>query len=244
MATYLITGASRGIGLSLVALLASFPSSQVGKVFATARQDNSPKLREIIKQHPGRIQFVKLDVTDNETLKQATAQVERDLHGKGLDILINNAGVMPWTPGGVTSMDDLGEVFNVNVTSVHNITRAFLPLLRKGKTKKIVNISGNYMHLLTPAYKITKAALNMLTMQYALEHGKDGFIFIAVSPGWLKTELGGEAADLPVEVGARATLNIVHNKTEKDNGKFFNIHVEGWEQKEGPNQYNGAELPW
>lgn len=101
MATYLITGSARGIGLGLVCLLASLPASQVGKVFATSRLDNSPKLKELIQQYPGRVQFVQLDVTDKDSVKQATAEVERALDGKPLDFLINNAGFMPWTSGGI-----------------------------------------------------------------------------------------------------------------------------------------------
>ncbi|CRG88458.1 hypothetical protein PISL3812_05488 [Talaromyces islandicus] len=253
MASYVITGSSRGIGLGLVSLLASLPASQVGKVFATSRQDNSPKLTELIKQHPDRVQFVQLDVTDRESVKRAAAEVERVLDGKPLDVLINNAGFMPWTSGGVVDADDLAETFNMNVVSVHNVTRAFLPMLVKGETKKVFNIStsvgsiaqaNRYMHLLVPSYKITKAALNMLTKQYALEFADAGFTFVALSPGWLQTDMGGEGADLPVDIGVRATLHIVHSKTKKDNGRFFNIKVAGWENKQGPNQYNGAELPW
>jgi NAD(P)-dependent dehydrogenase (short-subunit alcohol dehydrogenase family) len=101
MASYVITGSSRGIGLGLVSLLASLPASQVGKVFATSRQNNSSKLKELIQQHPDRVQFVQLDVTDKESVKRAAAEIEHVLDGKPLDILINNAGFMPWTPGGV-----------------------------------------------------------------------------------------------------------------------------------------------
>lgn len=101
MATYLITGSARGIGFGLVSVLASLPTSQVGKVFATSRQDNSSKLKELIQQHPGRVQFVQLDVTNKDSVKHAAAEVERALDGKPLDILINNAGFMPWTSGGI-----------------------------------------------------------------------------------------------------------------------------------------------
>lgn len=56
--------------------------------------------------------------------------------------------------------------------------------------------------------------------------------------------MGGDGADLPVDIGVKATLDIVHGNTKQDNGKFLNIKVMGWENKEGPNQYDGAELPW
>jgi hypothetical protein len=56
--------------------------------------------------------------------------------------------------------------------------------------------------------------------------------------------MGSQDADLPVEVGARQTLDIIHRSTKEDNGKFWNIHVAGWETAPGPNQYDGKELPW
>jgi len=56
--------------------------------------------------------------------------------------------------------------------------------------------------------------------------------------------MGGEGADLPVDVGVKATLDIVLRSTKQDNGKFLNIKVAGWEDNEGPNRYDGADLPW
>lgn len=101
MATYLITGSARGLGFGLASHLASLPASQVGKVFATSRQDNSPQLKKLIQQHPDRVRFVQLDVTDKESIKRAFAEVELALDGKPLDVLINNAGFMPWSSGGI-----------------------------------------------------------------------------------------------------------------------------------------------
>ncbi|KAM3067367.1 hypothetical protein ACMFMF_009858 [Clarireedia jacksonii] len=62
-----------------------------------------------------------------------------------------------------------------------------------------------------PAYKISKAALNILTVQYAHSFAQEEFTFLAVSPGWLRTDLGGPTADLDTETGAKAVLDIVHS---------------------------------
>ncbi len=123
-------------------------------------------------------------------------------------------------PGGITSMSDsaLTESFDVNVTSVHRMTSALMPLLKQGKKKTIINMyeanwflfilwrlistmismltaflrstslgsisyASNFGQAPVPGYKISKAALNMLTVQYALEYGTDGFTVVAVSPG-------------------------------------------------------------
>lgn len=104
MASFLITGSSRGLGLALATRLASLPSSQVGTIFATARQDNSSQLKELITSSSGRVQFVGLDVTNKSSIEEATRSVEQKLQGKGLDYLINNAGVLDWNPAGVAGM--------------------------------------------------------------------------------------------------------------------------------------------
>lgn len=60
----------------------------------------------------------------------------------------------------------------------------------------------------------------------------------------MRTKLGGDSADLSVEQSSNAVLDIIFRATTADNGKFFNIHIPGWEKAEGLNQYDGAEVPW
>jgi NAD(P)-dependent dehydrogenase (short-subunit alcohol dehydrogenase family) len=103
MASYLITGCSRGLGLSIIATLAKKPASEVRVVFASARS-TSRALEEVVSSSPGRVIFVQLDITDEECVKEAARQVEKMLEDKGLDILINNAGVLNTTPGGIETM--------------------------------------------------------------------------------------------------------------------------------------------
>ncbi|KAJ5301269.1 hypothetical protein PENANT_c023G02251 [Penicillium antarcticum] len=256
MASYLITGSSRGLGLALVARLATLPRTEVGTIIATARQDNSALLTEIVNASPGRIQMLNLDVTDIASVDAAVGAAERSLPGKGLDVLINNAGVMDWSPTGLEGMDNLNDMFNINVTAAHLVSRAFLPLLRKGNKKTVVNISSTlgsiamadgFKSMPVPAYKISKAALNMLTVQYAHQYADDGFTFLGISPGWLRTNLGGSRADLPVETGAEKVMEIIRNATPKQNGKFMNIHLPGWNEGQGAgraDQYDGKEIPW
>ncbi|EXJ67534.1 uncharacterized protein A1O5_09547 [Cladophialophora psammophila CBS 110553] len=192
-------------------------------------------------------------ITEKDSIKAAVSQIDKALAGKGLDVLINNAGVLLLSVDGIETMDNLGYPLKVNVEAVHDITAAFLPLLRKGEQKTVLNITSTlgsvaiapqFMYAPTPSYKVLKAALNMLTVQYALELGKEGFTFLMVSPGYLKTDMGGDRADLPVEVGAKATLDILFENTKEDNGKCKAIHVPGWEDVEGPNVYNGREVAW
>ncbi|KAI1616527.1 short-chain dehydrogenase-like protein [Exophiala viscosa] len=255
MTSYLITGAGRGLGLELAAQLASLPTSQVSTVFAAIRSSTPPSaLQTLIDHSKGRvIALTSTVVTDRASLDKAAAQVEALLNGKGLDVLINNAGVMPPAFKGIAKMDNLRYAFEVNVEAVHETTSAFLPLLKKGTGKKVVNISTTlgsmdhapkYKWAPFPAYKISKTALNMLTVQWAQEYAEEGFTVFAVTPGWLKTDLGTENADLDVSVGAKATLHVIGNSTTEDNGTFRNILVPGWENTDGPNQYDGKIVPW
>jgi NAD(P)-dependent dehydrogenase (short-subunit alcohol dehydrogenase family) len=103
MASFLVTGASRGLGLAFVQRLSALPVSEVGTVFATARSQ-SPELEELAKQSAGRVIVIKLEVTDETSIKQAATKVGDKLGGKGLDVLINNAGVCDYTPDGVKAM--------------------------------------------------------------------------------------------------------------------------------------------
>ncbi|PYH70970.1 SDR family oxidoreductase [Aspergillus vadensis CBS 113365] len=252
MASYLITGASRGIGLATARTLASKPASEVSVIFAAARTQTDD-LKRLVAQSPGRVHHVSMDVESKNSLQTAVGTVESVLLGKGLDVLINNAGIMPSTQGGIENMDNLDSVFHNNVTSAHMVTSAFLPLLKKGNQKKVVNISTTLGSITmaprfalfpVPAYKVSKAALNMLTVQYAQSFADQGFTFLAISPGWVKTDLGGERADITADQSVQGLLDIIVPATQEDNGKFFNIRVPGWEQAEGLNQYDGAVVPW
>ncbi len=101
MSSYLITGCSRGLGLELATQLAS--SSNVSTIFATARKE-SPALKELIQKSNGRVVSIALETTSQESIKQAVTEVEKALGGKGLDVLINNAGIMDYTPEGASAM--------------------------------------------------------------------------------------------------------------------------------------------
>ncbi|KAM5442948.1 hypothetical protein MferCBS31731_001821 [Microsporum ferrugineum] len=252
MASYLITGTSRGIGLALVGDLVAKPASEVSVIFAAARTETDA-LKALIAKSAGRIEFVPIDVTSEEKVKKAVEQVEKSLGDKGLDVLINNAGVIDYAPNGIETMTDLDATLKINVTGTHLVTSAFLPLLRRGTLKKVFTMSttmgsfemtSRFQVAPTPAYKISKAALNMLTVQYAQSLEGEGFTVVAISPGWVKTDLGSEHANLTVSQSSPAVLDIVSNVSKADNGKFLNVLVPGWENYDGPDPYNGAQLPW
>ncbi|KAL9593640.1 MAG: hypothetical protein Q9219_007456 [cf. Caloplaca sp. 3 TL-2023] len=143
MATYLVTGSSRGLGLELVRQIALLPPTKVTRIFAAARSDSSSELQEIVNQSDGRVVMLTLDTTKQATIDTAYHQVTQILEesgGLGLDILINNAGIMPMNPQGIETMDSLTETLDTNVTGAHRVISTFLPLLRKGVQKKVINL--------------------------------------------------------------------------------------------------------
>ena len=142
MATYLITGASRGIGLELTKQLLELPVSQVGKVFTVTRSDPSPPLRELISKNPDRAVEIIASVDDAASVSRAARDVEAKLGDQGLDVLVNNAGVTAYSPGGTKTAppEQMANLFDVNVLGPHRMIAAFMQLLERGNQKKVINV--------------------------------------------------------------------------------------------------------
>ncbi|THY49202.1 NAD(P)-binding protein [Aureobasidium pullulans] len=253
MATYLITGASRGIGLELTKQLLDLPASQVSQIFAVARNTDTGLLQELVQKHSDRIVPISASVQDNASVQKAVEAVKANLQGKGLDVLVNNAGVMDHSPGKIGSMetDQLTWTLDINVVGVQRVTAAFLPLLEQGTQKKIVNISsgfGSFAYVAytaaipADAYNISKAALNMLTVRYAHQYADAGFTVVALSPGWIKTDMGSQDADLSVEVGVAEVKRVILESGKEQNGKFLNINVPKADEMKW--SYDGQDIPW
>ena len=140
MTSYLVTGANRGLGLALVKQLASQSETLV---FAAAR-NSSAELTKLAESSHDKVVLIEVEVTKPDSIAIAVKTIEKQLGNNGLDVLINNAGVQPFTSGGAPEMKDLNVALDVNVTSVHRMTAAFLPLLRKGQGKTVVNMWGHF----------------------------------------------------------------------------------------------------
>ncbi|KAL1856664.1 hypothetical protein Plec18167_009102 [Paecilomyces lecythidis] len=249
MVSYLITGCSRGLGLELVKQLVKDESASA--IFATARSAGpSLDLERLITTSNGRVHFVQLDISSDDSISAAVAKVSSHPNARnGLDVLINNAGIQFTEDDNKINSQALQDSLSINVLSVHKVSNAFIPLLLQGSLKKIVNLSSKMGSISiiaagigadrpTPSYKVSKAALNMLTVQYALELSADGFTVFALSPGWLKTEMGGEGAHLSTEVGAQQVLNTIRESDITFNGSFRDIAVPGHDY------YRGGIVPW
>jgi len=234
--TILVTGANRGIGLALVRELLA----QGHTVFAACRKPAAaPELQELEIKHHGVLTVEKLDVDSDFSVEFASAAVAGKIHA--LDVIVNNAAIFPEEGNESIMAMDLAwfrAAFETNVLGVVRVTRAFLPLLGRGNNPRIVNISSGAGSISDKddsgyyAYSASKAALNMVTRALAAEFKPRGITVVAVSPGWVKTEMGGPNAEITPEESARSLAKTIASLTLKDTSAFLNRdgapHEYGW----------------
>lgn len=210
----LVTGANRGLGRETARqLLAAGHTVLVAARQQAAAVETAAELGE--RAYP-----LRLDVTSADDIAAAAEQV-RERFGH-LDVLVNNAAIHYDTWQHVASADltVVREAAETNVYGPWQLTQALLPLLRAGGHQRIVNVSSGAGSLTemtsgsTPAYSITKAALNALTRMLAADLRADGILVNAVCPGWVATDMGGPGGR-PVSEGA---AGIVWAATLPDGG--------------------------
>ena len=179
---YFVTGASRGIGLGFAKQLVERPNAVV---FAGVR--NPAALNKHFPHPPSNFHVVQCDVTSDDSVSAAVEVVSRTA-GR-VDVLINNAAIENGLDIRDTSVDSFRSVLETNVVGVHRTTRAFMPLVLKSSVKKVINMSSNFGSIalndrsICGAYNTSKAALNMLTVQYKNEYAKEGVVFVPMHPG-------------------------------------------------------------
>jgi NAD(P)-dependent dehydrogenase (short-subunit alcohol dehydrogenase family) len=237
----LITGANKGIGFETARQLGQKNITVLlGARDAVKGQAAAEKLRK----EGIDARAIEIDVSKPESVQQAAAQVERDF-GR-LDILVNNAAVMKDDTEKEISEQSLAtwrETFDTNVLGVIATTQAFLPLLRKSDAGRVVNLSSIlgsiefhatpgspvYESKDTPAYNVSKSAVNAYTVQLAYELKDTKIKVNAAHPGWVKTEMGGEGATMELTDGARTSVALATLGPDGPNGAY--VHM-------------GKPLPW
>jgi len=222
--TVFISGANRGIGLGMALLMAGRGYT----VFAGYREEaRSGRLFQESRQE-ARIVPVQVDVTREDEVKALTETISaRSGH---LDMLINSAGVNLGRTGAIDSLsvEDFTECFLVNVGGPFLTARYLLPLLKKGREKKVVNITSvmGSIQLSTGdmvPYRVSKAALNMLTKNMAIAYQPHGITVVGLHPGWVKTDMGGPEAPLSVEESVTRLLGIIENLSPSRSGEFISF---------------------
>ena len=217
----LITGSSRGIGLALATefALAGW------EVLAGARGVQRSDLEALAGKWDN-VKVLSLDVCNQATITESA----RFLGGKCLDVLVNNAATFPGEghePLEEVDPEWFNEAFNCNVTGVARVTRTFLPHLRASANARVANISSGAGSISEKedfeyySYSVSKAALNMLTRALAAELRPKGIVVAAISPGWVKTEMGGPNAPLTPQESARSLFHTITSLKIEHSGRFL-----------------------
>lgn len=237
----LITGANKGLGLEMARQLA-----QAGVTVALAARDQQKgeEAAEKLRKEGLDVHFLKLDVTEKKDYAAAAKFLEEKF-GR-LDILINNAGVSLDGFSGVkpsaTADDVLRKTFDTNFFAPIGLTQTLLPLLKKSEGGRIVNMSsilGSQTLHSDPkspiydfkalAYDASKAALNSFTIHLAHELKDTNIKVNSAHPGWVKTDMGTDAAPMEIPEGAKTGVELALLGADGPTGGYFHL---------------GKPLPW
>jgi NAD(P)-dependent dehydrogenase (short-subunit alcohol dehydrogenase family) len=231
MATILITGASRGLGLEFTRQYLA----EGWTVIAACRNPGGARgLQDLEAKSNGALTVVELDVTDGASVKRAAGR----LQGRAIDVLVNGAGIYGGGGQKLGSLDyeDWRQVLEVNLLGPARVCEAFLDDLERSDRRLIVTITSGMGSLADNTsggsilYRTSKAAVNMLMRTSAIDLKARGITCIVVNPGWVKTDMGGPNAKLSPEESIHAMRRLIAKLGPGDSGKFYN--------------YDGREYPW
>lgn len=240
MATVLITGANRGLGLEFTRQYAALG----WEVIACARHpDAATALQALARDSAGRVMVEQLDVTDHASVDAAAHRLE----GQAIDVLLNNAGTMgrgttthagfPSNRFGEIDYADWEEIFRVNVEGPMKVTEAFVEHVARSAGRKVVALSSVVGSIASNtsgglyAYRGSKAALNACMKSLAIDLGRShGLVVAMLHPGWVRTDMGGPRADIDAPESVAGLLRVVDGLDAEKSGRFW--------------RYDGSELPW
>ncbi len=229
----LITGANRGLGLSLCTVCLE----QGHRVIAGVRRiDKAESLRQLKNTYREKLELFPLDVSDHESIRKASQAVAAIT--PVLDVIVNNAAREGMRCKNIEDVElaDLEETWKTNVLGPMAVTKYFLPLMESSRQKTILNISSDAgsvseIPLKYYGYCISKAALNMFSRLLDRELRARNFKTLAVHPGWMKTEMGGEDATYePMEI-ARHLYDRIADMPQKEHCDYIV-------------DYLGHPIPW
>jgi len=217
----LVSGGNRGIGREVAGQLAA-----LGYTVVIGSRDLA-RGKQVAEELGEDVTALQLDVTDAESIDRCIAAVG-DEFGR-LDVLVNNAGVTGggWSTSAVDiDLDEVRETLETNLFGAWRLTQAALPLIRRNGYGRIVNISSGMGQLSdmggrSPSYRVSKTGLNALTRMLTAELGEENILVNSVSPGWVRTDMGGANARRSVEEGAETPVWLATLPDDGPRGGFF-----------------------
>lgn len=220
-----VTGANRGIGLEICRQLAQRGDIRV--VLTSRDQDKGRSAVDELLANGLDVDYRQLDVARERDVSALVDYIART-YGR-CDILVNNAGVMA-DPRGSRVLDSktatYRETLETNFYGPLLLIQALVPLMKKGKYGRIVNVSSGQGQLSdmaagTPAYRVSKTALNALTRTCAAELNGSGILVNSMCPGWVRTDMGGPSAPRTVAQGADTAVWLATLPEGSPSGGFF-----------------------
>ena len=218
-----VTGANRGIGLEICRQLAR---QGIHTILTSRDQAKGQAARQELADAGLDIGYRQLDVTDAKSVPDLAAHLQQE-YGR-LDILVNNAGIAIDKGTSVlhTDLDTLRQTMETNLYGPLRLCQALVPLMRRQKVGRIVNISSSMGQLSSmgneaPSYRMSKAALNALTRILAAYLEDTGILVNSMCPGWVRTDMGGRSASRSVEEGADTAVWLATLPDDGPTGGFF-----------------------
>jgi NAD(P)-dependent dehydrogenase (short-subunit alcohol dehydrogenase family) len=227
----LVTGANRGIGYAMAKGLAKGDI----RVVLGARDAKKGAAASSALQRQGLAASVELlDVTNEKSIQTAVENIQTRFNR--LDILVNNAGILIDGDADVLNVghDIILETLHTNVLGPLMLCQQCVPLMKAGSYGRIVNMTSTlgslaemadpdsgYAGVETPAYRLSKAALNAITTLVAKKVRNENILVNSVCPGWVRTEMGGDQAPLTAEQGADTPLWLATLPDGGPSGGFF-----------------------
>lgn len=225
-----VTGSNRGLGTAISRKL-----SQIGiHVVLTSRNETDGlAAKQQLSSEGLDVNYHILDVTSDMSVAQFT-QWLRETYGR-IDILVNNAGINPTIKPEESSLltvqlETLRSTFDTNVLALLRVSQALIPLMKVHNYGRIVNVSTEMASLaaipsdfypLAPSYRLSKLGVNGLTVLLAKELLGANILVNAYSPGWMKTDMGGENAPFTAEEGAETAVYLATLPDGGAQGQFF-----------------------
>ena len=228
----LVTGANRGLGLELASQLLA----RQRHVVATCRHPGkATALNRLAAEHPGRLHVLPLDVADARSRDALLHELPLVTDEEPLHLLVNNAGVLCGGERfGQVAAADLDTSFHTHAAGPFLLTQSLAPQLADGAV--VANISSEIgsialrQEFRTPSYAIGKAAQNMATSLLSQVLASRGIKVVALHPGWVRTDMGGDNAALSVAESVSGLLRVIDHLTPADSGRFLD--------------WQGDPLPW
>jgi len=230
MATVLITGTNRGIGLEFVQQCIARGDT----VIATCRDIAAAEDLTQLQAGHENLDLRQLDVASTESMLSFAQQ----LNGVPIDIFVNNAGVYgpPNVKFGEVDAEIWASVMRVNSIAPLILSQLLMPNLRQGRDKKMLYVTskmgsiednsggGSYI------YRSSKTALNSVVKSLAIDLASEGFSAAVLHPGWVLTDMGGPNALIDTQTSVSGMLKVIDGLDEGSSGSFFN--------------YDGSIIPW